>query len=281
MKSLFFFFFSCLSTVLFGQYQGLLWKISGNGLEQPSFLFGTMHTADSRAFNKIESVKNKLAGCDAFAMEILADEKDIDLNLIAGLLMTDGTTLSSLFTKEEYKRIDSLMQKSSGFPLSLFEFVQPIVIAMLFEQSGMTTDSTDALDFYLKKIAQKEGKKLIGIETIQEQLKALQALTYTEQAALVSQELNKQNDSQGTEQLFKFYASENLDSILILNRQNPMPEKLEKALVENRNKLMTDRIATIIRQQPTFCAIGALHLPAAGGVIEGLRQKGFKLESVQ
>jgi uncharacterized protein YbaP (TraB family) len=60
-----------------------------------------------------------------------------------------------------------------------------------------------------------------------------------------------------------------------------MPEKLEKALITDRNKLMTERIATFIKQQPTFCAVGALHLPDETGIIEGLRKKGFRVEAVK
>jgi uncharacterized protein YbaP (TraB family) len=57
-------------------------------------------------------------------------------------------------------------------------------------------------------------------------------------------------------------------------------EKFYKALVTDRNERMSDRIAKFIKQQPTFIAIGALHLPGEKGVIGLLRKKGFKVEPV-
>ena len=51
----------------------LLWKISGNGLKKPSYLFGTMHLKDKRVFDFSDSVLVKLDECPAFAMEILPD----------------------------------------------------------------------------------------------------------------------------------------------------------------------------------------------------------------
>lgn len=265
----------------FSQYQSLLWKISGNGLKSESYLLGTMHVADSRAFTKIDSIKQRLNQCHAYAMEIIASENDVDMSLMFSLLMKDGTTLSKLFTKDEYQTLDSLLEASTGYSIALLDKMQPILLSVLLEQSGMTADSAAPLDFYLLEWAEKNNKKLIGIETVQEQLQALQALSYKEQAQMIKDELKKKNNTSFADQLFKLYTEENLDSIVILNQQNPMPAKLEKALLTDRNKIMAERIAGIIQQQSTFCAIGALHLPTPTGVIERLRKKGFKVEAIK
>lgn len=281
MKHLFAFALCLFVLSANSQYQSLLWKISGNGLAKESFLFGTMHSADNRAFKKTEQVKKAIKQCDAYAMEILADENELDASILLNLMMKDGTTLAKLFSKEEYHTLDSLLEESIGYSIELLENIQPIVISLLLEQAGAAKDSAEPLDLYLQEFAENEGKKLIGIETVQEQLKALQALSYKEQAQMVKEDLKKQNNLELSEQLFRFYVTENLDSMVMLNKQNPMPEKLEKALITDRNKIMVERIATFIKQQPTFCAVGALHLPEKNGIIEGLRKKGFKVEAVK
>ncbi len=71
------------------------------------------------------------------------------------------------------------------------------------------------------------------------------------------------------------YAKGDLDSLDKMNRKDPMPKKMEKALLGDRNIRMAERIDHIIGEQSTFIAIGALHLPAKDGVIELLRKKGF------
>jgi uncharacterized protein YbaP (TraB family) len=281
MKHLFAFALCLFVLSASSQYQNLLWKISGNGLAKESFLFGTMHSADNRAFKKTEQVKKAIKQCDAYAMEILADENELDASILLNLMMKDGTTLSKLFSKEEYHTLDSLLEESIGYSIELLENIQPIVVSLLLEQAGAAKDSAEPLDLYLQEFAENEGKKLIGIETVQEQLKALQALSYKEQAQMVKEDLKKQNNLELSEQLFRFYVTENLDSMVILNKQNPMPEKLEKALITDRNKIMIERITAFIKQQPTFCAVGALHLPEKNGIIEGLRKKGFKVEAVK
>ncbi len=37
------------------KYQGLLWEISGNGMDAPSYLYGTMHVSNKLAFNVSDS----------------------------------------------------------------------------------------------------------------------------------------------------------------------------------------------------------------------------------
>ena len=271
-----------LPFMLWAQQDGLLWKISGPQLKQPSYLFGTMHTTDSRVFQFPPTVKNSLNACDAFAMEILLEDNSLDLSLIMRLMMKDGTTLKALFTPEEYNRLDSLLSRATGFPLAMLDRVQPIVLMALMEQSAMQQDSALPLDLHLLEQARKGKKKLLGIETVAEQINALQSLSYREQAAMVSLEMSKQQDvAAATDAMMEYYISGKLDSLLALNNRNPMPEKLAKALLDNRNDIMAERIAAMIKKQSVFAAVGALHLPGDNGVIALLRKKGFAVEVVK
>src|SRR4051812_34490264 len=48
----------------------LLWKISGNGLDRPSYLYGTMHLQDKRLFQFGDSLYRSLEHVEGFALEI-------------------------------------------------------------------------------------------------------------------------------------------------------------------------------------------------------------------
>jgi uncharacterized protein YbaP (TraB family) len=273
--------FLLFSANLHSQYQRLLWKISGNGLKKESFLFGTMHVADERVIEKARQIAPFIGRCDAFAMEILFDENQFDLSLLSHLLMKDGTTLSQLFTKQEYWLIDSLFEATTGFSLLMFDQFQPIVVSLLLDQPVTDHKSTEPLDMYLMRVADSLNKPLIGIETLQEQLRALQTLNYQEQADMLREELKKKSNNAFFDRVLQEYLEENVDSLMGLYQQNPMPEKLEKAVITNRNQRMTQRIAWMIQQQSVFCAVGALHLPGKNGIVEGLRKRGFLVEPVK
>ena len=69
----------------------LLWRISGNGLQKPSYLYGTMHLKDRRLFFFGDSVYKSIEASDGFAMEI--DPNELIDSLLAKIGDADTTTL--------------------------------------------------------------------------------------------------------------------------------------------------------------------------------------------
>ena len=151
--------------------------------------------------------------------------------------------------------------------IPMFFAMDPLGILAIF--AGLTHDLSAA-----------KKKKIIGIETVDEQLSALNSLDYQEQADLLVKEIHafEENKSEGTD-IVKFYLDQNLDSLAANDADAQMPEKFYKALVTDRNERMASRISDFIKEQSTFIAVGALHLPKERGVINLLRQKGFTVEA--
>lgn len=287
MKKLFLFLFLLCSAFVQAQYNSLLWKISGNGLKKPSFLYGTMHTSDSRVLAMGDSAMPYFNSAKAYAMEL--DPKEaVDMSLLSKLMMGKGYSLKKMIPEREYNILDSVVKKETGFSVSLFDNVAPVLTMTIFEASGMELNDVNSkgkkevLDLYFHKLAKKKKKKIIGIETVDEQLDALRSLSYQEQADLLIKEIHsyEENATAGTD-LVKFYLEQNLDSLATYDEEVQMPEKFYKALVTDRNLRMANRIAAFIQEQPTFIAVGALHLPKQEGVIELLRKKGFTVEAVR
>lgn len=270
------------------QYNSLLWKISGNGLKEPSYLFGTMHTADARVValgNKL--TKPYFGQAKAFAMEIDPDAAAMDMSLLGKLMMGSGYSLGQLLPAKEYHFLDSVVSKQTGFPMAMFDNVAPVFIMTIIETVGMglsdasADGNTDVLDLYLYNKAKDAKKKIIGIETVQEQLNALGSMSYKEQAEMLVEEIDSFNQNSTTgKQEVSYYLNQNLDSLAANDDDTQKPEKFYKALVLDRNERMANRIAEFIKKESTFIAIGALHLPGDKGVIELLRKKGFRVEPV-
>src|ERR1051325_9566185 len=61
---------SCFAQQENGQYHSLLWRISGNGLTKPSYLYGTMHLTDRRLFYFGDSLYKALEESEGFAAEL-------------------------------------------------------------------------------------------------------------------------------------------------------------------------------------------------------------------
>src|SRR5688572_25614962 len=57
------------AAVVTKKYPSLLWEITGNGLKQPSYLFGTMHVSDKLAFHLGDSFYNAIKSVNVVALE--------------------------------------------------------------------------------------------------------------------------------------------------------------------------------------------------------------------
>lgn len=285
MKKLLLLVFSLWQLAAHAQYQSLLWKISGKGLSEPSYLFGTMHTADPRIVEVGDRALPYFKKCKGYAMELDPGEA-FNMNLLGKLMMKEGYSLRKLMPENQYNILDSIIKEQVGYSALLFDNVAPVFVMTLFESASMgLSDSAGAgevLDLHFYNQAKKERKKVTGIETADEQLSALNALTYEEQAEMLTKEIdNLATDTADGPDLVKFYLNQQLDSVAALDNTNEMPPKFYKALVTDRNIRMADRIDGIVQDKPTFIAIGALHLPAKGGVIELLRKKGYAVEAIK
>lgn len=286
MKKLFFalsvlFYFSVSA-----QYTSLLWKISGNGLQKPSYLFGTMHTSDKRVLNMSNAAMPYFAEANMYAME-LDPKESFNLSLVSKLMMGKGHSLKAMIPEREYQILDSIVKQQVGFSMKLFDNIAPIFVMTILQTAGIESgDSSQkgeqVLDLFFYEKAKKAKKKTMGIETVDEQLDALNTLSYQEQADMLVEELRKYENSEDVmQEMVRHYLAQNLDSLLLLNDKDPMPEKFYKALITDRNRRMANRIADFTAKQQVFIAVGALHLPGEKGVIELLRKKGFLVEAVK
>lgn len=275
------FIVSCVLTQ--AQYNSLLWKISGNGLNKPSYLYGTMHTSDERIIKQGDKALPYLNETKLYAME-LDPKSSFNMGLLAKVMMGKGYSLKKMIPAAEYAILDSIVSGKLGYPLSLFDNVSPVFVMTLYQMDGMGLDQSEGkafLDMYFYEQADKKKIKSTGIETVDEQIDALNVLSYEEQADMLVKEIRNSNSSTDNADLVRHYLSQRLDSVANLENDTTMPRKLYQSLVVDRNIRMAERIAAFAQKQPTFAAVGALHLPGAEGVIALLRKKGYTVEAVK
>lgn len=269
------------------QYKSIFWKISGNGLKDTSYLYGTMHTADTRIINMSQKARPYFDASKAYAMEIDPDGEKNMMGLMGKMMMGKGYSLQKMIPAKEYGYLDSICTSQIGFPMSMFDNVSPVIVMTIFEGVSMGLDQSalaggaPVLDLYLHDEAKKAKKKIIGIETVSEQLSALGSLSFQDQADMLTQEVDSfQVNKSGGQEVLKYYLDQDLDSLSASDDDSKKAEKFYKALVIDRNERMANRIGEFIKKQPTFIAIGAMHLPGDVGVIALLRKKGFTVEPV-
>lgn len=259
--------------------QTLLWQISGLELPGTSYLFGTMHVRNQRAFAHLEVVYEAIEQCDAFATEVNLDGLGM-MGALQTFQLPNGTTLDQLFAPKKYAKLRRILRKVYGIDIHAFRRLQPILIANLLEESTLMKDMPFALDQHLWQFAQERGKKMAGIETLDEQIQTLQSipLDYQIQALLSIQK----NISRHRKSLLKatdWYKNGRIDQLYRSSRQGL--HGLRSLLLYNRNQLMATRIRDMVNMQTSFCAVGAAHLWGKYGVIRLLKNDQIKVTPVQ
>ncbi len=269
----------CLSFINAIYPQSMLWKISGKGLEKPSFLYGTIHIQDKRVFAYGKEVSEAFEQSEVYAMEIVLDE--ISKEDMEPVIYMKKKNLKDLYTQEEYDLIDEYCQKKMGVDLSFLGKMKPFFLSSQLMQIDMPKDMDRPLDADFLKKARQLGKKIVGIEKLKDQMAAIDQISIKEQAELLLKGVQDSvNNMEVFENLVKAYLHFDFESIQTLLSDTTLPEKFQEALLIKRNKKMARHIAKIAKKNSSFNAIGAAHLWGEKGVIELLRKKGYTVEPI-
>lgn len=279
--SVFCFFSAEISAQKKSSEKSLLWKISGSGLTQDSYLFGTMHAKEKAVFNFSENFNKAFNQAETFAMEI-ALNSDMYTGIFNMMMADENYNIHDYLSDAEYTKLDSWLKKEYGFKLKMFEKIKPIFLYVMTNKASVGMRNEPFLDEYLAKEAEAKGKEVLGLETIEEQVAALDNISLEEQFKMILQSIDHQKkEEKAFEKLLQTYKKQDLDKMLKLIRESSISEAAYKKLINDRNTTMVERMLPFMKEKSTFVAVGAGHLPGESGIINLLRKQGFTVEAIK
>ncbi|HNR54163.1 MAG TPA: TraB/GumN family protein, partial [Flavobacteriales bacterium] len=109
--------FAALSAPAQDKGSSLLWRITASGKPGASYLYGTVHSKDDRAFQFGDSVLPALDRCAVVAgeLDLSTAGMELGLALLTTMRMEDGKKLEDLYKPKDWKRIDAVIQENIGF----------------------------------------------------------------------------------------------------------------------------------------------------------------------
>ncbi|MEM8906958.1 MAG: TraB/GumN family protein [Bacteroidota bacterium] len=157
-------FCCCLSSVRSQEVDksnySLLWEVSGKNLSQPSYLFGTMHIRDVRAFEFSDSVLLLLDQCEAFAMEV---HPDTISNFVLDLYLHGDTSnvLKDRLSESAYRDLNRELLLKTGKSLDSMDIKDPLYIEITQEDDQLRVSNNRKAR---TSLSESNG---IGLENIQ------------------------------------------------------------------------------------------------------------------
>ena len=269
----------------------LLWKISGNGLTQPSYIFGTHHLFPLSFLQTVSGLNEALASSQQVVGELVMNDMPAMQAEIQRLsMMPSDSTWQMLLSEDDYRFVDEQLTTFLGAGLQVLGAFKPSMISLIFSATLYQamfpeTNPNESMDGWFQQQATGRGIPVLGLETVQDQVKAFGVGSLRQQATdLACAMRNVEFAKSSTMRLNTLYQSADLTALAgLLREENPCAFSAEQeyALNNERNKRWLEKLPIIMADKPSFVAVGALHLAGEAGILHGLKQAGFTVEAVK
>lgn len=245
-----------------------------------SFVYGTIHMDDTRLFTLP-------AGADAAfdTARVVLLEAELDPAAMAGagrfVYYQDGTTLQAAVGDALYAKAVAT-SRAHGLPDGVLEHMKPWAVA-----SALATplpQGRPVLDQVLQMRALEQGKRVVGLETVEEQLAIFDAMPAALQKEMLEQAVTHYDSfAELRARLVEAFLARDLDAVSDLAQESlaagssALREVFERDIIAARNARMTERAKPMLVEGGAFLAVGAMHLPGPDGVLARLERAGFTL----
>ena len=280
----------------------LLYKISGKGLEKPSYIVGTYHLAPATFADSISGAKAALGEVEQVCGEVdMAEMQSMEgvQKVMAAMMLPDGQSLTDILSEEELGKLNAFMVETLGADLS-----NPVVAGQLGKMTpvAITTqlqmvqymkmtpgfNPNAMIDSHFQKEAKAAGKPVIGFETVDFQISVLYTGSTIERQKqqLICMLDNQEYNLMLMRNLTEAYFSQNMNKIhevtieKLGNACDSTPEE-DEALIYGRNADWAEKMPAIMGDKSTLFVVGAAHLPGERGVLELLKKEGYAVEAVK
>ena len=281
--------------------RALFWRIEAKTPEvAPSHLFGTVHLTDDRVLKLPPAVRTALEGARKVALELkemsptkMALAMMSVKNITNMMMFTSGQGLKDHLTDAELAKVQNVLGKA-GVPAASAHLLRPwfVYASVAVPECEQLRSGTGlaVLDQTIGETAVKAGKPVVGLETVEQQLRAMAELPEDTQIQLLKSSLATLDRLEDQlETLTRLYLARDIGVIWpfgmkVVEKAGYSPNLFTPFLrdvVERRNAVMRDGAMPLIDEGGAFIAVGALHLPGKLGLVEILRQSGYTVTALE
>ena len=282
--------FTLLLALMFGmlqasaQDQSLLWKISGNGLEKDSYIFGTIHLLCQDDLNITPAIQNALDDSEQVVLELDFDDPSMTAKIQQMAMLSEGQNIKDLVTEEEYTTLSEFFQQNIGMPLDNLSMMKPFLLMSMIIPSALEC-MPGSYELTLVKLASEADMEVLGLETVEEQMGAIDSFSQEELAEMLLETVENfdETKSEFAEMVtvYKRNDAEALYNLMQESMQETSIEDFNEVMLDNRNRVWIERIEGFAREKPTFFAVGAGHLGGEIGVLALLESAGYTLTAIK
>ncbi len=266
----------------------ILYRITGNGLDKPSYLMGTHHLCPGSFCDSLPGFNQAFEQVERICCEIdMIHQSPAQAQaLYQHMILPEGQTLASLYTEEQRQQLDQWLKPYFGGGTEILVNLKPVTVMINVQNQILTKampkiTTEPGIDVYLQQLAVDRNKEIAALETMEFQMEMLYNEPLEEQAeALLAIFQNEDLETISLE-LTDAYRSQDIRAIKRLIRKESGGKESYNKMIKSRNLNWMEQIPQLISQQPTLIAVGAGHLPGRYGLIRQLKKAGYTVEAVR
>ncbi|CAH9062931.1 hypothetical protein PSECIP111951_02802 [Pseudoalteromonas holothuriae] len=280
------FFIACLFSQ-FSNANPALFKLEKNGIT--SYLFGTVHvgTPDMKTLPK--NVMQAIEASEKVVVEVdLETLSPMQVQKVSKSYMQlpKGKTLADMISLENYQKLKNYFAQV-GINITHFSSHRPwaVMITLLqLEYQKLGFSEQYGIDKQVLAYASKKHKKVLGLETLEQQLTMLSSLEALNNE-MFNETFKHLNDIEFYfVDLVTAWKTGDMDKLSHYYQLSFDDSKYgqfsEQVMLTSRNNQWVQTLTPLLTQQSLFIAVGALHLPEQYGLINQFKKAGFKVTNL-
>lgn len=270
------------------QLYSQLWKVSGEGLPAPSYLFGTQHSIGGVFVDSFPAIGRALGQSSLFIRETLPGQATGDYQDV--LFFPPHDSLQRYMSPAAYDTLFQYFRTKLTGPDTVWlreiprykpQAIRQLIIDFKAEEaSGNAAPAQTGIDDYLQQLATARGIRLAGLETTRDQVLALNS------SAAITEEAPKLAGMAHGKEVWSGKPFQDQQSAEYRSRRIPYhfgyqpATQYEQAMVAERNRKWVVKLLPMITKEPAFIAVGLDHLRTAEGLVALLRKAGYTVTNI-
>ncbi|MEM9983851.1 MAG: TraB/GumN family protein [Bacteroidota bacterium] len=265
--------------------KALLWKITGQELTEPSYLYGTIHVIGSDDYLMLPEVEKAFEDSDQLALEIDMDDPGMLMAMMSGMNMKGDSSLADVMAPADYEKVHQFLIDSAGVPemgMKQIERMMPM-LALSVIYPKMLNGGLKSYEQEFVNMAKAQEKEILGVEKIEDQLAVFSQIPYRSQAKVLLEYANDFAEQKRVlNNMISLYLDQDIEGLLNLMDESDGGNfgDFEEILLEKRNRNWIPVIGQMATEKPTFFAVGSGHLAGEAGVIKLLKDAGYTVEPI-
>ncbi|MDH5433332.1 MAG: TraB/GumN family protein [Gammaproteobacteria bacterium] len=273
------------SSVLADNGKPDFWKVENNDVT--AYIFGSIHMGNEAMYPLPQEIQNAYHASKALVVEVnLTPQVQAEM---MGLIQKYGMDMQVSMDKRLSAEGFAVFQKAckeKQLPCHIFNISKPWLASQQISVMDMQLlgyKEELGIDRYFLSMAQKTTKEIISLETAEDQLQIMDGFSEQQQEMMLMNAIKaKPEDYKALFDAWQNGDDNAMISTFKKDLEQPGAKEMYLKLFDERNVKMADKIAKLINsKKPVFVVVGAGHVVGENGLVNLLKEKGFKLTQLQ